>query len=279
MDRAQEFIKSCLFTKSFINPDKPIEENRLRETLLVLPTDGGLSSRLKHNRSKLKLTAENITSTNNKIRHPNYKSVSKNAKIAMKAYITGLKRAVQRAKKTSYENDITEKQELELYLKENNPELWSQLPHYGEFEPMHKDLWVGYIKELLGLPVETAIEDTSKLSINGSAALLKLSMAEYNGCLIKVAKSRNKNMVGIRGIVIWDSQKHFIIVTQGKLTDEVKCIPKQGTVFNFQIPLNDTDALEYSILGDRFKYRSSDRAGRKFKSRRCDDMLYYITDL
>lgn len=83
-------------------------------------------------------------------------------------------------------------------------------------------------------------------------------------------------MIGIEGIVIWDSQKSFIMMTEGALVDEIKCIPKKGTIFALEIPLNDEDALQFSILGDRFKYRSSDRAGRKFKARRVDDMLYYV---
>ena len=115
-------------------------------------------------------------------------------------------------------------------------------------------------------------------AFNGSSALLKLSMADYNGALLRVTNSKNKTLVGIQGIVVWDSQKLFIMIVKGHLVDQIKCIPKKGTVFQFEIPISDDcdSALRYSILGDRFKYRSVDRAGRKFKSRRCDDMLYYI---
>ena len=66
------------------------------------------------------------------------------------------------------------------------------------------------------------------------------------------------------------------MVTKGEIVDELKMIPKKGTVFDLEIPINEEDALLYTILGDRFKYRSSDRAGRKFKSRRADDLLYYV---
>ncbi|EGA63236.1 Pop4p [Saccharomyces cerevisiae VL3] len=136
---------------------------------------------------------------------------------------------------------------------------------------MYKELWINYIKELLNI--------TKNLkTFNGSLALLKLSMADYNGALLRVTKSKNKTLIGLQGIVIWDSQKFFIMIVKGNIIDEIKCIPKKGTVFQFEIPISDDDdsALRYSILGDRFKYRSVDRAGRKFKSRRCDDMLYYI---
>lgn len=68
------------------------------------------------------------------------------------------------------------------------------------------------------------------------------------------------------------------MITSGSLVDEIKIIPKKGTLFDFEIPLNDEQALQYSILGDRFKYRSVDRAGRKFKTRRCDDLLFYVFD-
>ncbi|CAR26407.1 ZYRO0B08954p [Zygosaccharomyces rouxii] len=277
MDRTQQFIKECLFTKNFEDPNKPISDNRLQETLLILPTDGGVHQSLRRNKSKLKVTigtvAEADAAAASSIKHPNYRKITKNARVALKDYINRCKSSVRNAKRIAREQNITEKNTLMDYLKVNHPKVWEDLPNFDKFKPMHEQLWIGYIKEMLNIPVE--VRDTSKFNINRSQALFKLSMADYNGSFLKIVKSVNKNMIGIEGIVIWDSQKNFIMMTEGALVDEIKCIPKKGTIFALEIPLNDEDALQFSILGDRFKYRSSDRAGRKFKARRVDDMLYY----
>lgn len=275
MDKAQEFIKQCLFVKNFDDPNKPIDEERLRDTLLILPTDGGVSSRLKQNRSSLKLTSDNIMKKDNgKITQDNYKTINKNSKRALQHFINQNRSVCSTVKKIAHERKLRKKDELSTYLEINESELWSQLPHYDKYVPMYRDLWLNYIKEVLNIP--SNIKDASKLSINGNVALLKLSMAEYNGAKLKVTKSKNKNLIGIEGIVIWDSQKSFIMCKKGTLVDELKIIPKKGTVFEFQIPVTSSESLQYSILGDRFKYRSSDRAGRKFKSRRVDDLLFYV---
>ncbi|EDO17199.1 hypothetical protein Kpol_1035p11 [Vanderwaltozyma polyspora DSM 70294] len=278
MDRVQNFIKECLFVKNFDNPNKPIDENRLQETLLLLPTDGGLTGRLMRSRSQMKISASSIESggSSDNVKHPNYREINKNSREALHDYIVKCKKSALKVKKIVNSNNFNDRYTLEDYLQSKEPLLWQEIPKYDKFLPMYEILWVGYVKELLNIPLN--IKDAKSLSINGTTALSKLSMADYNGALLKVVHSKNKNMIGIEGIVVWDSQKNFIMVTKGELYDQLKIIPKNGTVFGFQVPINDDFALQYSILGDRFKYRSSDRAGRKFKSRRCDDMYHYIKD-
>ncbi|CAB4253269.1 similar to Saccharomyces cerevisiae YBR257W POP4 Subunit of both RNase MRP and nuclear RNase P [Maudiozyma barnettii] len=274
MDKAQSFIKECLFTKNFDNPNKPIDEQRLQQTLLLMPTDGGLSTRLKRYKSSTKLTATNIEGNSNNHKHPNYRTVNKNSKSALRNYINNCKDASKRAKNIAKENKINNRSDLNKLLREKYKDLFDKLPRYETFLPMYEDFWVEYIKDILSL--SSTVESGSRPSINANTSLMKLSMADYNGSLLKIVKSKNRNMTGIEGIVIWDSQKSFIMVTEGDLIDDVKCIPKKGTIFSFEIPINEEEALQYSILGDRFKYRSVDRASRKFKARRCDDMLYQL---
>ncbi|CAI4055994.1 hypothetical protein SKDZ_02G3640 [Saccharomyces kudriavzevii ZP591] len=277
MDRAQTFIKECLFTKCLEDPEKPINENRLQDTLLLLPTDGGLTSRLQKQRKKSKLNLDNLQnvsqskSEGEQLAKENYQKITKNSKIALREFISSCKKNARKCLKLAHDNKITDKANLSSYLKERHPTIYESLPEYDGFVPMYKELWLNYIIELLNITKNIK-------AFNGSSALLKLSMADYNGALLRVTKSKNKTLIGIQGIVIWDSQKFFVMIVKGPLVDQVKCIPKKGTVFQFEIPISDNDdsALRYSILGDRFKYRSVDRAGRKFKSRRCDDMLYYI---
>ncbi|CAI4804962.1 CEQ_1a_G0026790.mRNA.1.CDS.1 [Saccharomyces cerevisiae] len=277
MDRTQTFIKECLFTKCLEDPEKPFNENRFQDTLLLLPTDGGLTSRLQRQQRKSKLNLDNLQkasqleSADKQLEKRDYQRINKNSKIALREYINNCKKNTKKCLKLAYENKITDKEGLLHYIEEKHPTIYKSLPQYVDFVPMYKELWINYIKELLNI--------TKNLkTFNGSLALLKLSMADYNGALLRVTKSKNKTLIGLQGIVIWDSQKFFIMIVKGNIIDEIKCIPKKGTVFQFEIPISDDDdsALRYSILGDRFKYRSVDRAGRKFKSRRCDDMLYYI---
>lgn len=279
MDRSQQFIKQCLFTKNFDNPNKPIDENRLRDTLIVIPTDGGVTQRLKQNRSKLSLAnIGNVSSAGSagdgKVKHPTYKDINKNSKLAMKKHIEICRKTCKRAKRIAHEKKLDDRESLDKYLQANESELFEKLPNYENYLPMYEKLWLFYIREVIG--VEQDVSNPQKLQVSSSNALMKLSMAEYNGAILRVVKSINHDIIGKQGIVLWDSQKSFIMITKGKLVDEIKIIPKRGTVFNFEVPVNGQDALQFTILGDRFKYRSSDRAARKFKGRRCDDLLFYL---
>lgn len=52
-------------------------------------------------------------------------------------------------------------------------------------------------------------------------------------------------------------------------------LPKQGTVFSFSLPLyapsqhsQDTDPrLDFELYGNQFRFRASERAGKKFKAK------------
>ncbi|CCE66101.1 hypothetical protein TPHA_0O01330 [Tetrapisispora phaffii CBS 4417] len=284
MDRAQTFVKECLLSRNFDNPNKPIEEGRLQETLLLLPTDGGITSNLKKNKSKQKLTIENIhthaSKDHGEYKQDNYRTIKKNARVELHDYIKRCRKAVVNAKRSisAYEHDnkkrLEGKEMVKEYLQNNEAHIWEALPKYDTFLPMYEELWLSYIKDLLNINFD--METSEKVNVNGSSALLKLSMADYNGASLKVIRSRNANMIGIEGIIVWDGQQSFIMICKGTEVDELKIIPKKGTAFAFEIPLTKDTALQYTIIGDRLNYRSYDRAGRKFKSRRCDDLLYLI---
>lgn len=286
MDKAQEFIHNNLLTKSFNDPKNDISGERLTETLLLLPTDGGSHAKItKHIQRKTKISDTKMKNVLNKkntsdhgyeqYKQKHYRKINRRSKDALRDLIWKWKSASNKAKLIAHEKNIATKGQLYEYLKENNNSLYEDLPKYETFQPMHQKLWVGYMQELLNIPYP--VKDSSKFVVNGTQILTKLSMADYNGALLRVCKSKNSNLVGKEGIVIWDAQKNFMMITKGTLVDELKVIPKKGTIFEFEIPISETEALEYSIIGDRFKYRSADRAGRKFKTRRCDDLLYYIS--
>ncbi|KAI5956963.1 POP4 [Candida jiufengensis] len=80
-----------------------------------------------------------------------------------------------------------------------------QIPRFESFIKMN-EMWQSYIQDLLSTP-------DGKFQLNTQQILPKLVNADFNGCLLTVLKSRNNNVVGTRGIVVWDCQHSFILVT------------------------------------------------------------------
>ncbi|KAI3397459.1 hypothetical protein diail_10790 [Diaporthe ilicicola] len=138
---------------------------------------------------------------------------------------------------------------------------------YATFLPLH-NLWLGYVREVLGSEVYTG----------GQGAASKLSSADVHGAEVEVVRSGCVGRVGIKGIIIKDTRFVFEIITP---KNEVKIVPKEGTLFRVQVPPPDASkddeandgeqappkkSLVFEIYGDQFAVRSADRANRKFKS-------------
>ncbi|KAK4121630.1 RNase P/MRP, p29 subunit [Parathielavia appendiculata] len=137
---------------------------------------------------------------------------------------------------------------------------------YALFEPLHQ-LWLGYILEILGGEVYTG----------GEGAAAKLASADFHGALVEVVRSRCVSRVGIKGIVVKDSKFAFEVVTR---RNQLKLVPKEGTVFQFEVPVpvktagdggeegseEQTSSMVFRIHGEQFQFRSADRASRKFRS-------------
>lgn len=156
------------------------------------------------------------------------------------------------------------------------------IPRFEQFSNMSR-LWQSYMQDLL--------------FTNGQVPpiqpmLPKLAAADYHGCLLTVLQSKNTTLVGIRGIVVWDTQHSFILCVPRNedakewnqnsndfsVTDQVgglKAVPKKGTLFGFDVivPSKDEDeCIGFTIIGSRFEFRSTDRLGKKFKSHKVDDL-------
>lgn len=165
-----------------------------------------------------------------------------------------------------------------------------KIPKFEDFKPIN-NLWQNYIQDLL-FPQQVN-------SLPGSQALLqKLSLADFNGCLLHVIDSKNKNCIGIRGIVAWDTQYSFILCTPrnedskewngsrseftpAEQVGGLRIISKKGTLFGFDIELpsklqsegGNEETLGFTIIGSRFEFRSVDRSGKKFKNHNVDDLV------
>ncbi|KAL1836571.1 hypothetical protein VTJ49DRAFT_4911 [Mycothermus thermophilus] len=139
---------------------------------------------------------------------------------------------------------------------------------YALFEPLHK-LWLGYVREVLG----------NEVFSGGEGAAAKLASADFHGAGVEVVRSGCVSRVGIRGIIIKDSRFAFEIVTP---KNRVKLVPKEGTVFRFEVPVpvrkaeggesggdrvkEEMSNFVFEIHGEQFQYRSADRASRKFRA-------------
>lgn len=148
---------------------------------------------------------------------------------------------------------------------------------YALFEPLH-NLWLGYIREILG----------NELYTGGEAAAAKLCSADFHGAEAEVVRSGCVSRVGIKGIVIKDSKFAFEIITP---KNTLKLVPKEGTVFRFHVPVHQQPAavkpadqesdeakdgaektydlppnMVFEIHGEQFRFRSTDRASRKFRA-------------
>lgn len=164
---------------------------------------------------------------------------------------------------------------------------------YSIYAPLHQ-LWVAYIQEILW-------DGKGFIPVNNIQAS-KLCSADFHGAELEVVRSRCVSRVGVKGIVVKDSKSVFEIVTSH---DEVKIIPKEGTVFRFCLPIPDVSEccssgntanidsclntatavkpqlessnskaevsseekknLVFELHGDQFRYRAADRSNRKFK--------------
>ncbi|KAF9511196.1 hypothetical protein BS47DRAFT_1347078 [Hydnum rufescens UP504] len=154
---------------------------------------------------------------------------------------------------------------------------------YDAFMPIHH-MWCSYMAELMNLqtkPSETGNPGPSRISHrmpNAATMHAKLVKADFHGCIIKVQQSRNPSLVGCCGIIIHETENTFKIVTE---KNSLKVIPKENSIFTFSIPLygpiphphptphasplTNEACIQFELYGNQFRFRSADRATRKFK--------------
>lgn len=133
---------------------------------------------------------------------------------------------------------------------------------YSIYKPLHR-MWCGYMREILDL------KDGKRTYIEPLSAGPLLVSADYHGALMEVVRSRCISRVGLRGIVVKDTKFTFEIVTKN---DVVKTVPKEHTIFGFEVPFEDAQdgremkkPLVFEIHGSQFQSRAPDRANKKFR--------------
>ena len=128
--------------------------------------------------------------------------------------------------------------------------------------------------------------------VTGASVGPKLTSADYHGAELQVVRSNCTGRVGLRGIVLKDTKFTFEIVT---CDNEIKTIPKKHTVFRFEVPrvdlgslpeipddgaiipgipaqVDDPNPFVFELHGTHFELRAVDRATKKFKPRRLEEL-------
>ncbi|KAK3625496.1 hypothetical protein LTR56_020396 [Elasticomyces elasticus] len=141
-------------------------------------------------------------------------------------------------------------------------EILKEQQKYAIYEPLHR-MWCGYMREILGL------SDGKRSYVEASSVGPILVSADFHGALLEVVRSRCGSRVSGKGIVVKDTKFTFELVTP---KNELKIMPKEHTVFRFEVPLEPKEdggeepkPLIFEIHGSQFENRATDRANKKVK--------------
>jgi ribonuclease P protein subunit POP4 len=180
---------------------------------------------------------------------------------------------------------------------------------YDIYVPLWR-MWCGYIREILGITAEERPGGYGRyVEPKGAGPLL--AGADFHGAMVEVMRSRCVARVGVRGIVVRDTRFTFEIITKRdelkglsksipsctkpNANSEIVVLPKEHTVFRFEVPIVDAplesekklegetekgsekDRMEvdstwdnqlrplvFELQGSNFEVRATDRATRKF---------------
>lgn len=157
---------------------------------------------------------------------------------------------------------------------------------YAIYEPLHR-MWLGYIREILGLDGSVVQGYGGYVMAKGAGPLL--ASADYHGALLEVVRSRCVSRVGLRGIVVKDTKFTYEMITP---KNELKVVPKEHTIFRFEIPLRDDNTegeneqeeskegqeqkqkktLIFELHGTAFENRAAERATKRVKLHLSSDL-------
>lgn len=127
------------------------------------------------------------------------------------------------------------------------------------------------MREILGLDGEGG----ERNCVSPQGAGVMIASADMHGAEVEVVRSRCVSRVGLRGIVVRDAKFIFEIITKENI---LKTIPKEHTIFRFEVPLvakQGQEALKplvFEINGEQFQHRAPDRAKKGFKMHNQPDL-------
>jgi len=118
---------------------------------------------------------------------------------------------------------------------------------YAVVQPMH-DMWLNYMGDLLQEEIKRK-----------KSFVEKFVRADLHGCILHICKSKCPSYVGIGGIVVQETQRMFVVVTE---ENKVRNLPKKGSVFRSVL-----FGKQVTIFGNQFVVRPAERSCKKFKAR------------
>lgn len=172
-------------------------------------------------------------------------------------------KAKQQEKKTNASNDKNVmscklKKKLGLFKLDKNEKI-----DYKEYEPIHL-LWKSYLYSCL----TTLLPDNPNkpVNLNEENVLHVLKQIDYHGCKLTVVRSSNsKHQIGITGIVLQDKKNAFFLLTK---ENEIKIIPKQGNLFEFEI-----FDCKFTLVGSNMCFRPEIRTTKHAKIKTKKNIL------
>ena len=132
--------------------------------------------------------------------------------------------------------------------------------NYAEYEKLH-ELWKKYAYSSLMTCLPEHLNQSFALS--EESVLNCLKQLDYHGCFLTVTKSKVKSHIGLNGIVLQEKKNSFFILTKEGC---IKLIPKQGTLFEFEL----FQAIKFTLVGSNMcckpELRSTKHAKLKTKN-------------
>ena len=114
-----------------------------------------------------------------------------------------------------------------------------------------------------------------KVYVTSQGAGPVIASADFHGAEVEVVRSRCVSRVGVRGSVVRDKKFTLVVITR---RDEVKVLPKEHSVFRFEVPgvgskregedeggEGKRKSLVFELHGSQFENRAPERASKKFK--------------
>ena len=126
-------------------------------------------------------------------------------------------------------------------------------------------LWKAYAISCLLDGLKPSNNETTT-SLNKDHILNTLKQIDYHGCHLTVAKSICKTQVGVRGFVLQERKNVFVLVNE---QNEVKYIPKKGTLFEFGL-FDESDQIV--LCGSNMIYRPDMRQTKHAKIKTKTDI-------
>lgn len=119
--------------------------------------------------------------------------------------------------------------------------------------------WTLYL-QLLPSALKIQCHSYINFRVSKTQILGKVLKADYHGCILKAVRCKNPSIVGKEGILVQETENTFKIITR---QDRLLTIPKENTVFNFELPPPHKEII--TLYGNQLCFRSADRSLRKYK--------------